>query len=377
MIDLPPDLPRVLVDPQRIVQVLSNLLSNAARHSPQSSPVRVAAARSGDHVAVSVDDEGPGIPAERLPHLFRKFARSARQAQGGGVRAGLGLAICKGLVEAHGGRIWAESAGTGPGARFTFTVPAVDESGLGLGAAASPAGSADAPRSAAADVPHILVVDDDPKTLLYVRGTLEDAGYRAIVTGDPDEVPLLLETHRPDLVLLDLLLPGTDGIELMQGLPALADRPVIFMSAYGRDETIARALEVGAADYVVKPFSSTELIARVEVALRKRAGPDKPYRVGELAIHHGERRVSLAGRPVQLTPTEYDLLNALVVNAGRVSTLDYLLRRVWRSRRGGSPRIVRVYVKRLRDKLGDDPKNPTYVFTEPRAGYRMARPDDG
>ncbi|MYG81570.1 MAG: response regulator transcription factor [Gemmatimonadetes bacterium] len=149
------------------------------------------------------------------------------------------------------------------------------------------------------------------------------------------------------------------------------------MSAYGRDETIARALEVGAADYVVKPFSSTELVARVEVALRKRAGPDKPYRVGDLAIHHGERRVSLAGRPVQLTPTEYDLLNALAANAGRVSTLDYLLRRVWRSRRGGSPRIVRVYVKRLRDKLGDDPKNPTYVFTEPRAGYRMPRPDDG
>ena len=375
MIDLPPDLPRVLVDQQRIMQVLGNLLANAARHSPQLSPVRVAAARSGDHVAVSVVDEGPGIPAERLPHLFRKFARSARQAQGGGVRAGLGLAICKGLVEAHGGRIWAESAGTGPGARFTFTIPAVDEAGLR--GAASPAGSADGPRAAAAAVPHILVVDDDPKTLLYVRGTLEDAGHRVIVTGDPDDVPLLLETYRPDLVLLDLLLPGTDGIVLMQCLPALADRPVIFMSAYGRDETIARALEVGAADYVVKPFSSTELIARVEVALRKRAGPDKPYRMGDLAIHHGERRVSLAGRPVQLTPTEYDLLNALAVNAGRVSTLDYLLRRVWRSRRGGSPRIVRVYVKRLRDKLGDDPKNPTYIFTEPRAGYRMPRPDDG
>ena len=197
-----------------------------------------------------------------------------------------------------------------------------------------------------------------------------------VVTGDPDEVPPLLETHRPDLVLLDLLLLGTDGIELMRGLPALADRPVIFMSAYGRDETIARALEVGAADYVVKPFSPTELFARAEVALRKRAGPAKPYRLGELAIHHGERRVTFAGRPVRLTATEFDLLNARAANAGRVSTLDYLLRRVWRSRRGGSPRIARVYVKRLRDKLGDDPRNPTYVFTEPRVGYRMPSPDD-
>ena len=373
LIDLPPDLPRVLVDRQRIVQVLGNLLSNAARHSPQPSPVRVAAARDGVHVAVSVVDEGPGIPAERLPHLFRKFAHSARRAEGRGIRTGLSLAICKGLVEAHGGRIWAESAGTG--ARFTFTVPVVEEAGMG--SSTSPVGGREGPRAGASDAPHILVVDDDPKALLYVRGILEDAAYLVVVTGDPDEVPHLLETHRPDLVLLDLLLPGTDGIELMQSLSALADRPVIFMSAYGRDETIAKALEIGAADYLVKPFSPTELMARVAAALRRRTGPAKPYRVGDLAIHHAERRVSLGGRALSLTATEYDLLSALAANAGRASTLDYLLRRVWRSRRGGSARIVRVFIKRLRDKLGDDAKNPTYVFTEPRVGYRLAGPDDG
>ena len=197
------------------------------------------------------------------------------------------------------------------------------------------------------------------------------------MTGDPEEVAVLLDTHRPDLVLLDLLLPGTDGIELMQSLPALADRPVIFMSAYGRDETIARALEIGAADYVVKPFSPTELVARIKAAMRKRTGPAEPYRLGDLAIHYDERRVTLAGEPVQLTATEYDLLSALSANAGRVSSYDYLLRRVWRSRRAGTPRIVRVYVKKLRDKLGDDAKNPTYIFTESRVGYRMAKPGDG
>ncbi len=374
VIDLPPDLPLVLADRQRIVQVLGNLLSNAARHSPRSSSVRVTAEQEGVHVAVSVIDEGPGIPAERLPHLFRKFARSARRDRGRGVGSGLGLAICKGLVEAHGGRIWAESAGEGPGARFTFTVPAADE--------ARPDGavrSRVAPdlQVGAEDALQVLVVDDDPKALLYARGILEDAGHRAIVTGDPDEVGVLLDTHRPDLVLLDLLLPGMDGIELMQSLPALADRPVIFMSAYGRDETIARALEIGAADYVVKPFSPTELVARIKAAMRKRAGPAEPYRVGDLAIHYDERRVTLAGEPVQLTATEYDLLSALSANAGRVSSYDYLLRRVWRSRRAGTPRIVRVYVKKLRDKLGDDARNPTYIFTESRVGYRMAKPGDG
>ncbi|WP_420449636.1 ATP-binding protein [Candidatus Palauibacter sp.] len=375
LIDLPPDLPHVLADRQRIVQVLGNLLSNAARHSPRSSPVRVTAEQEGVHVAVSVIDEGPGIPAERLPHLFRKFARSARRDRGRGVGSGLGLAICKGMVEAHGGRIWAESAGQGPGARFTFTIPALDEARPVV--AAAPSRVARELRAGAGDALQVLVVDDDPNALLYARGILEEAGHRAIVTGDPDEVPLLLETHRPDLVLLDLLLPGTDGIELMQGLPALADRPVIFMSAYGRDETIARALETGAADYLVKPFSPTELVARIKAALRKRAGPAEPYRVGDLAIHYDERRVTLAGQPVELTATEYDLLSALSANAGRVSSYDYLLRRVWRSRRAGEPRIVRVFVKKLRDKLGDDARNPTYIFTEPRVGYRMARPGDG
>ena len=373
LIDLPPDGPRVLADRQRIVQVLGNLLSNAARHSPQSSAIRVAAVQEGVHVAVSVVDEGPGIPAERLPHLFRKFARRGREDRG--IGTGLGLAICKGLVEAHGGRIWAESEGPGAGARFTFTIPVVERAGVAV--ETSPAGVPGRPRVAMADTPLVLAVDDDPKALVYVRGILEDAGYRASVTGDPEEVASLLETHHPDLVLLDLLLPGTDGIELMQSLPALADRPVIFLSAYGRDETIARALEIGAADYVVKPFSPTELVARIEAALRKQAGRSAPYRVGELAISYEERRVSLAGRPVQLTATEYDLLSALSANAGRVSTYDYLLRRVWRARRAGSPRIVRVFVKKLRDKLGDDAKNPTYIFTEPRVGYRMVKPADG
>ena len=370
LIDLPPDLPRVLADRQRIVQVLGNLLSNAARHSPQSSPVRVVAAHEGVHVAVSVVDEGPGIPAERLPRLFRKFARSGRRDRARGVGSGLGLAICKGIVEAHGGRIRAESAGTGPGVRFTFTVPVAEE--VAAVGAASPARRAGDVRAVAAGALRVLAVDDDPKDLLYVRGILEDAGYGAIVTGDPEEVPGLLDRHRPDLVLLDLLLPGTDGIELMQSLPAMADRPVIFLSAYGRDETIARALVTGAADYVVKPFSPTELVARIEAALRERTGPAEPFRMGQLAIHPDERRASLAGEPLSLTATEYDLLSALAAKAGRVSTYDYLLRRVWRSRRGGNTRGIRVFIKNLRDKLGDDAKNPTYIFTEPRVGYRLA-----
>ena len=371
-IDLPPDLPRVLADSRRIVQVLTNLFSNAARHSPESSPIRVAAARDGVYVALSVADDGQGVPADQLPHLFRKHAGVAggdRERGGGGF--GLGLAICKGLVEAHGGRIWAESGGAGEGTRFTFTIPVIEEAGQG--AAGGPVRTPARRRREGPQPTRILVVDDDPQTLVYVRGILEKAGYYPLVTGDPKEVPGLLKSNQPELVLLDLLLPGTDGVELMQSLPALADLPVIFISGYGGDETIARALEMGAIDYVVKPFSPTELVARIQAALRRRAEPPEPYLLGDLAIHYEERRVSLAGRPVQLTATEYELLRALSVNAGRVSTYGSLLRQVWGGRYAGDSRLVRAFVKKLRRKLGDDANSPAYIFTERQVGYRMAR----
>ena len=370
-IDLPPDLPRVRADRQRIVQVLGNLLSNASRHAPESSPIQLSAKHEGVHVAISVTDEGQGIPAERLPHLFRRYAGSGREERG--VRAGLGLAICKGLVEVHGGRIWAESEGVGLGTRFTFTLPVVEEVETGI--AATPGRSLGRVPPEGRRERLILVVDDDPQALGHIRNVLEDEGFKPLLTGDPSEVAGLIETRQPDLVLLDLLLPGTDGIELMQGVPAMADQPVIFLSAYGRDETIARALEIGAADYVVKPFSPTELVARIQSALRKHAGPPEPYQVGDLVINYEERRVTLGGRPLKLTTTEYDLLRVLSTHAGRVVTYDHLLRSVWKSRSSGDARVVRAFVKNLRSKLGDDAGSPTYIFTESRVGYRMVRPD--
>ena len=374
-IDLPPDLPRVLADRQRIVQVLNNLLSNAARHAPESSPIRVAAVRDGVHVAISVSDEGRGVPPDQLPHLFRKHAGVAG---GDGERGlgsyGLGLAICKGLVEAHGGRIWAESAGTGQGTRFTFTIPAAEEAGHGAAAGVAPGGSP-APRDRQEEK-RILVVDDDPQTLRYVRDALAAAGYVPLVTGDPGELPELLRTRKPQLVLLDLMLPGTDGIELMERIPELADLPVIFLSGYRRDETIARALETGVADYIVKPFSPTELTARVQAALRRQAGSEA-FVLGDLAIDYERRRVTVAGRVVPLTASEYELVRLLSVNAGRVTTYDSLLRQLWSGRKsGGDMRAVRAFVKRVRRKLDDDATRPAYIFTEHGVGYRMPEPGD-
>ena len=366
-IDLPPDLPRVMADRQRLVQVLNNLLANAARHSPESAHIRIAAEREGLHVAVSVSDEGRGIAPDHLDQLFRKYTAAGDRE--GGIGGGLGLAICKGLVEAHGGRIRAESGGVGLGARFTFTIPVAEAAG-----AAPAPGRPDAPGEAPEAVP-ILVVDDDPETLRHVRNTLAEAGYAPMVTADPGDLQRLIQTEKPRLVLLDLMLPGTDGVELMQTVPELADLPVIFISGYGRDETIARALEAGADDYVVKPFSPTELMARIRAALRRRSN-QAPFVLGELAIDYDRRRVSVAGRPVTLTATEFELLRVLAQGAGRVLTHQALLRQVWAGRSTANPKIVRAYVKRLRNKLGDDPARPAWIFNERGVGYRMPRPGE-
>ncbi len=371
LIDLPPDLPRAMADRERIVQVLNNLLSNAARHSPESSPIRVSAARDGAHVAVSVSDEGRGVPPGMLDRLFRKHVALAGGETGDGTAAsGLGLAICKGLVEAHGGRIRAESTGLGQGARFTFTLPAA-----GDGGAQPRPDSARAPGEASGRL-RVLVVDDDPHTLRFVRDALTTAGYAVIVAAEPEGIADLVRAERPQLVLLDLLLPGIGGIELMAEVPELSDLPVIFISGYGRDETIARAFDSGAADYIVKPFSATELTARVGAALRARAGT-APFALGGFAIDYGRRRVTVDGRAVALTPTEYEILRILSVNAGRVVTSESLLRQAWSGGREPTDTgRVRAFVKQIRAKLGEDSARPALILTERGVGYRMAGPGE-
>ncbi|MYA97648.1 MAG: response regulator, partial [Nitrospinae bacterium] len=357
-VDLAPDLPRVMADERRIVQVLNNLIGNAARHSPESSPIEVGAAREGDGVALWVADEGRGFSPEQLPHLFRRYA------EGDAAGFGLGLVVCRGLVEAHGGRIRAESAGPGLGARFTFTLQAEE--------AAAAAPRANGPAREAATV---LVVDDDPETLRHVREALTAAGYAALVTGEADEAARLVRTERPDLVLLDLMLPGRDGVEFMRETPELSDLPVIIISGYGREETIVRALEAGAADYVVKPFSAAELTARVGAALRHREGAE-PFALGDLAIDYERREVTVGGRPVELTATEYELLRVLSVNAGRVMSTDALLRRVWARREDATVQEVRNFVKKLRRKLGDEAASPSFIRNVRGVGYKMPAPGE-
>ena len=368
-VSLAPDLPPIAADRQRIVQVLNNLLSNASKCSHAGSPIRMSASRDDFYVVISVTDEGRGISADQLPSLFKKFSRSDDEGRDRSTAGeGLGLAICKGIVEAHGGRIWAESDGAGRGTRITFSIPeAVQE----------PAGDATAVVSG--EEPRILAVDDEPQVLRLLRNMLSDHGYKSFETGNPDEMMHLMEMERPHLVLMDLVVPGTSGFELMGLIREVSEVPIIFLSADDQEANVVRALSLGADDYIVKPFSQTELLARVAASLRKRGSAEataarQPYRLGDLAIDYADRRVTVRGRPVRLSATEYKLLFELSINAGRVLTHDQILQRVWGPGYSGEGHLVRVFVGNLRRKLEDDARKPRYIFTEPRVGYRMNKP---
>ncbi len=371
-IGLDPDLPQVSADKRRVTQVMDNLLSNASKYSPEGSTIGVTGSRDGVYVSISVVDEGRGVPSNELARLFKKFSRIGGGEKGREIAGeGLGLAICKGIIEAHGGRIWAESEGENQGTRITFTIPEVSDT--------SQQSSSKDFAAAPAEQHRVLAVDDEPQVLWLLRNILSDHGYKLFGTADPDEMMHLLEMEQPNLVLLDLMLPGTSGFELMERIRRVSEVPIIFLSANDQEENVVKALTMGADDYMIKPFSSTELLARIESSLRKRKAPDadvprQPFRLQDLTIDYVNRTVSTSDGAVHLSATEYKLLFELSTSAGRTLTRDQLLRRVWGQMYSGEGELLRATVKNLRRKLGDDANDPKYVFTEPRVGYRMAKP---
>ena len=228
----------------------------------------------------------------------------------------------------------------------------------------------------------ILVIDDDPEVIEVVSLAFEMRWPEAVIASASDgETGLqMVETEGPDVVILDIGLPDTDGFKVCQEIRRFSDVPVIMLTVRDREADIVKGLQIGADDYITKPFRAIEFVARVQSVLRRThvvptSGEEKPFRCGALVVDFARREVSLDGQPVKLTPTEYQLLYQLTKNAGQVLSHMVLLGRVWGREYLDETQYLKVYVQHLRQKLRDDPTNPRYIFSERSIGYKFASPD--
>lgn len=219
----------------------------------------------------------------------------------------------------------------------------------------------------------ILVVDDETAIQRFLKTILTGEGFRVHQAENGQQAIIAAASFRPDLILLDLGLPDLDGVEVIKQVREWSKIPIIVLSVRDREDDKIEALDAGADDYLTKPFASGEFMARIRVALRHalQEVPEPVYRLGELEVDLSLRRVLLAGREVQLTPTEYDLLRLLVTHSGKVLTHRHILREIWGSTYLEQPHILRVNISNLRHKIEQDPSRPRFIITEAGVGYRL------
>lgn len=224
--------------------------------------------------------------------------------------------------------------------------------------------------------PLILLIEDEPQMRRFLRTALDANDYRLVEAETAKEGLAQAAARNPDVILLDLGLPDRDGLEVARELRGWSATPIIVLSARGREEDKVRALDLGADDYLTKPFGVEELLARIRVALRHAAlppgaGPGPVFEAGDLRVDLAARRITRAGQEIHLTPTEYKLLTTLVRHAGKVLTHRQLLKEVWGANYVNQSHYVRVYLGQLRQKIEADPARPRLLLTEPGVGYRL------
>ena len=226
----------------------------------------------------------------------------------------------------------------------------------------------------------IMGVDDDVRMLRMMKRLLELEGFQVLIANGGDTALKTFEKETPDLVLLDIMMPDMDGYTVCHRIREFSRVPIIMVTARGDDKEKVVGLDIGADDYVTKPFSASELAARVRAILRRIGSPDRPqesaFHYKDMHVDFTSHRVIVKDRELQLTSTEYKLLSYLSLNAGRVVTPDQLLDKVWGEEYIGAPHLLQVNIARLRKKLGDDAKKPVYIMTRPGIGYIISRPDD-
>ncbi len=224
----------------------------------------------------------------------------------------------------------------------------------------------------------IVAADDDPQLLRLVTRNLEFEGYEVLSASNGQQALELIGAHAPNLVLLDVMMPRMDGFTVCQRVREFSAVPIIIVTARGQDQDKVRGLDLGADDYLTKPFSVDELLARVRAVLRRTQftanahGPQMSTTIGDLVVDYGQHQVKKAGRELPLTPIEYSILTYLAQNVGRVVTQDLLLEHVWGSEYLGESHMLQVNINRLRHKIEEDPTHPRYLLTKVGVGYLLA-----
>ncbi|RME89869.1 MAG: DNA-binding response regulator [Anaerolineae bacterium] len=229
--------------------------------------------------------------------------------------------------------------------------------------------------------PIVLVVDDEKPLRDFVRRNLEVRGYHVLTASNGLEALAVFRSQPVDLVILDIMMPHLDGLETTRRIRQESTVPIIILTALGEERDKIRAFDLGADDYLSKPFGIGELLARVKAVLRRAQWAESPLREGQLiqgdiVVNLERHQVEVRGKPVNLTPTEFNLLVYLMEHAGKVLPHEAILKKVWGPEYGNETEYLRVYIGHLRQKIERDPSNPEYIFTERGIGYRFEAPKE-
>jgi len=361
---LPPSLPVVRADSVRLQQILANLLDNALKFTPPGGNVRLGAKRKDNDIVVEVRDTGRGISKDEQQSLFQPHHIPKGESSEG---LGLGLALCKMLVELHGGKIWVKSS-IGRGSTFGFSLP--------LESADRQAVEPKEPTK----LWKVLIIEDDDAIVNFVHLAFKMRWPEAeLLSARLGEEGLdSIESEKPDLVILDLGLPDINGFEVLRQIRLFSSVPVVILTVSSDEADIIKGLELGAGDYIVKPFRQLELLARLKAQLRRQLPPDEeaPIVCGPLRLNPSTFELTYGGKQISLTLIEGRIMRYLMQNAGHVVTHSRLGEIIWGEDYPGAIDSLRVYIRHLREKLEADPGNPKLILTKVGVGYLLAKPND-
>jgi PAS domain S-box-containing protein len=361
---LPPSLPLVQADAARVQQVVMNLLNNAIKFTPKDGEVKIVASERNGFLVVEVQDTGLGMSRDGQARLFEPYQRTSRdRGRLGGL--GLGLALCKRLVELHGGKVWAKSR-LRRGSTFGFSLPLDEVSG-------SPTDTKRREK-----LWKVLIIEDDREIVDSVSLALHKDWPEAEImsTAMGEEGLDLVETEAPTVVILDLNLPDISGFDILRQIRSFSSVPVIVLTVSEAEEDVAKALEWGADDYMTKPFRKKELLARLKAQLRKQhfANDEKPVFCGSLCFDPATCQLRYGGRDFSLTIIEGRIINCLMKQSGQVVTYSRLAEAVWGEDYSGATVSLRSHIRRLRRKLELDPSTPQLIVTKAGIGYSLVKP---